>query len=98
MIHMFVLNVFIFEASNEECDVTQFNLNVKARHNHERACEHYRTVDQQDLLCPCSLVAFPLFCESFVFVIMVQAEFSPMDWPLSSPSPLIVPVKCVLMY
>ena len=35
IIHLFVLNVFIFEASDEECDVSQFNqlnLNMGVSH------------------------------------------------------------------
>ena len=35
MIYLFVLNVFIFEASLEECDVTQFNqLNLNSSFSH----------------------------------------------------------------
>ena len=74
---MFVLNVFIFYASHEECDVARFNqLNLNSSFSIGLSINWLNW-----------WVTFSHQIESYVFVIMVQAEFSPVNSPLSSPLP-----------
>ena len=97
-----VLNVFIFEASHEECDVTQFSqLNLNSSFSFWLLINWlicwfmWKQLLRAGLLYNVKVIEGTVeehheefsnvFSSKVVFVIMVQAEFSPVNCPLSPP-------------